>query len=275
MTFNAGNSGNVLIQTTATDGFVIADAVRFMLPGAVTTTVQIVATDAVGGEFGANIARATVVRTGDIAQALDVNIAYSGSATNGTDYTGGASMVTIPAGAAGQTITITPVVDTLAEGAETIAVSLQPGAGYTIEAPSSASLILNDRLFDAWRLANFTSSELTNPSISGAEADPDSDGIKNLMERALIRAPKAPEVNALPVPSILSGNLTLTYSRLKSSLLDTNFVTEWASEAGGPWMTSGITETILSDDSTVQQVRSSVPATGATQKFLRLRISEK
>ena len=153
--------------------------------------------------------------------------------------------------------------------------SLQPGAGYTIEAPSSANLILNDRPFDAWRLANFTSAELANAAISGADADPDSDGMKNLMERALIRTPKSPEVNVLPVPSVLSGNLTLTYSRLKSSLIDTNFVTEWASEAEGPWVTSGITETILSDDSTVQQVRSSVPATGATRKFLRLRLSEK
>jgi FAD dependent oxidoreductase/Calx-beta domain len=275
MTFNAGTAGNLLIRTDGTNGFVIADAARFVLPGAVSTTVQIVASDSVAGEFGSNSGKASVVRTGDTTQSLVVNVSYAGTATSGMDYTGAASTVTIPAGAASQTITLSPVVDTLAEGEEIIEISLQPGANYTPAAPSSAAIVLLDRPFDAWRLTNFTFGELADPAISSAIADPDSDGVKNLLERALIRLPKTPEVNMLPTPSLVSGNLTLTYTRLKSALLDTNFITEWANDAGGPWMTAGITETILSDDSTAQQVRSSVPATGAEQKFLRLRISEK
>ena len=107
------------------------------------------------------------------------------------------------------------------------------------------------------------------------EADPDADGVNNFLERALVGFPKTPETNILPVASMISGNLNLTYTRLKSSLLGVNFTTEWASEVGGPWMATGITETILADNSTVQQVRSSVPSAGAAQKFLRLRIDEK
>jgi hypothetical protein len=273
--FNAGTGGNVLIRTTGTTGFVIADAVRFVLPGVATTTVQLVATDPVAGEFGSNAAKATIVRSGDTTQSLAVNVGFAGSAVSGTDYAGNTTTVTIPAGAASQSITLSPVADALAEGTETIEITLQPNANYTIAAPSTASISLFDRPFDAWRVANFTTPELANPSISGADADPDSDGISNLMERVLIRAPKASDANALPVPSLVNGNLALTYTRLKTSLLDTDFIAEWAESASGPWGTSGITETILSDDSTAQQIRAFVPAGGAAQKFLRLQIREK
>jgi hypothetical protein len=184
-------------------------------------------------------------------------------------------VVTIPAGAFAQGITLSPIADGLAEGTETIEIALQPGAGYTTTSPANATIALQDRPFDAWRFVNFTPAELANLGVSGAEADPDADGVNNFMERALVGFPKTPGINILPVPSMISGNLTQTYTRLKSSLLDVNFTTEWASGAGGPWMTTGITEIFLADDSTVQQVRSSVPSAGAAQKFLRLRIDEK
>jgi hypothetical protein len=265
----------VLIRTTGTTGFVIADAVRFVLPGSVSTTVQIVATDSIASEFGSNTGKVSVVRTGDSTQSLAVNLAFSGTAVSGNDYTGNSAVVTIPAGAFSQTVTLTPLTDNVAEGTETINVSIQPDANYVIASPSSATVTLQDRPFDAWRAANFTPAELSSPAISGADADPDFDGVDNLLERALVRAPKTSDATPLPTPSLIGGNLSLTYSRLKAALLDTNFIVEWAGDAGGPWLTTGITETILSDDSTVQEVRSIVPAAGAPQKFMRLRITEK
>jgi hypothetical protein len=275
-TFNAGTGGNVLIRTDGTNGFVIGDAVRFVLPGAVSTTVQIVASDSIAGEFGSNSARVAVVRTGDMTQGLAVNLAYSGTAAAGTDFTGGTTVVTIPAGAVAQAITLSPVADSLAEGTETIEIALQPGAGYTNTSLANATISLQDRPFDAWRFVNFTPAELVNLGVSGAEADPDADGVNNFLERALVRTPKTPDINSLPVPAILSGNLSLTYTRLKSSLLDVNFTARvgersgrdhgWLPESPKPfWRTTARSS----------RFAPAYRTPGAAQKFLRLRIDEK
>ena len=68
-----------------------------------------------------------------------------------------------------------------------------------------------------WRLDNFSLSELNNSSISGDSADPDQDGISNLMERAIYSNPKI--VNASkPITIEVSGtNLLITFTRARNA----------------------------------------------------------
>lgn len=72
-----------------------------------------------------------VSRTGSTTAALTVNYTLSGTAISGTDYTAPSGSVTIAAGAKGADIQITPINDAVAEGAETIIITLTDGGGYS------------------------------------------------------------------------------------------------------------------------------------------------
>jgi len=69
-----------------------------------------------------------ISRTGSTASSLAVNYALLGTAVNGVDYQNLSGTATIPAGATGVDVPITAINDTLAEGTETITLTLSPGA---------------------------------------------------------------------------------------------------------------------------------------------------
>ncbi len=66
-------------------------------------------------------------RTGSTTTSLDVNYTMSGTAVNGTDYATVSGTATIPAGAQGVDVQITPTDDTIAEGVETVTLTLTAG----------------------------------------------------------------------------------------------------------------------------------------------------
>jgi len=88
-------------------------------------------------------ATVTVVRTGDMAGALDVDYTVSGTATT-ADYEALSGMVTIPAGSPSATIEITSVDDDLAEIAEVMVFRFAPSDAYGIGAGDSATVTLLD-----------------------------------------------------------------------------------------------------------------------------------
>ncbi|MGB8166735.1 MAG: Calx-beta domain-containing protein [Chthoniobacteraceae bacterium] len=98
--------------------------------------------------------RFTITRTGDTSQALLVNVNTAlGSAPKGTDYTftpdyvagsQGFSTFTVPAGSATLNVVVTPVVDTAAEGPETVILQLGPGNGYLVGTQSTATVVIDD-----------------------------------------------------------------------------------------------------------------------------------
>ena len=69
-----------------------------------------------------------ISRTGSTASSLPVNYTLSGTAVNGSDYQLLSGTATILAGASGVDVPIIPINDTLAEGTETITLTLAPGA---------------------------------------------------------------------------------------------------------------------------------------------------
>lgn len=95
-----------------------------------------------------------LTRTGDLGSALVVNVnSASGGATKGTDYTfapdyatgsQGFSTFTIPANSATLDVVVTPLVDALVEGPETVILQLGPGVGYLASNPSTATVVIND-----------------------------------------------------------------------------------------------------------------------------------
>ena len=63
---------------------------------------------------------------------LEVNYDLSGTATDGVDYTGLTGSVVIPDGAAGVRVDATPIDDAIAEGNETITLSIATSDSYRV-----------------------------------------------------------------------------------------------------------------------------------------------
>ncbi len=103
--------------------------------------ITIAASDASAAEAGLDTGVFTLTRTGPTTAALAVTCARSGTATSGTDYAtiANPSTVTIPAGSATATMTVTPIQDSTNEGPETVILTLSSGSAYSIGTPSTAT----------------------------------------------------------------------------------------------------------------------------------------
>jgi hypothetical protein len=86
----------------------------------------------------------TLTRTGVTTAPLAVRLVFAGSAKAGADYAALAETASFAAGSATATLTVSPVNDTLGEGAETVQVTLDPRVHYAVGAPSSATLTITD-----------------------------------------------------------------------------------------------------------------------------------
>ena len=138
------------------------------LPGLSVVAIQPIMT-----ESGEEAATFTFIRTGNPAMAISANIAISGTATNGTDYSNLPTTVLIPAGQSSTNVTIKASFDTLVETEETVILSLLPGSGYVTASPLTATgYILAQPSLINWKLAtngdwNDGSKWLTNRPILG------------------------------------------------------------------------------------------------------------
>lgn len=111
--------------------------------------------------------------------ALSINYTIGGTATNGTDYATIASPLVIPAGNTTGTITVNPTADATIEANETVILTLNAGAGYTVGVPNSATgTILND--------------DLPNLAINDVTANEGNAGITNFTFTVSLSAPAGP-----------------------------------------------------------------------------------
>ena len=159
---NAATASNLSATTAAlrvnsgatdTDNNSLDFAVAVPNPRNSTTTsamVSIVATDPSASEFGANPGSFTVSRIGgNTGLALNVNIAITGSAANGLDFTPTlTSPIAIPANQASTLMTLTPVNDAAPEGTEVVVLTLTAGAGYAVSVATATVTIADDDAVD-------------------------------------------------------------------------------------------------------------------------------
>ncbi|HEY7511454.1 MAG TPA: M36 family metallopeptidase, partial [Vicinamibacteria bacterium] len=102
-------------------------------------TITVTVADAVAAEAGSDTAAFTFARTGDVERPLGVTYTAEGTATPGADYVVLSGTVTFPAGAAEATVILAALDDALVEPDETVTLTLQPGAGYLVGSPGSAT----------------------------------------------------------------------------------------------------------------------------------------
>lgn len=131
------------------------------------------------------------------------------------------------------------------------------GPGKTNPTDPSASYTVTFAVgpFAQWQAEHFTAAELDDASISGADADPDRDGLKNLTEFAFgmhpkdaTRSPLAPGLG-LPVFSIVQqgGNYreTLTYPRRRAGeqFSPLSYVSQFSHTPASGWTSANVVET--------------------------------
>jgi hypothetical protein len=124
---------------------------------------------------------------------------------------------------------------------------------------------------EAWRLTHFGYPE--NTGDAAETADPDGDGLINLMEFATASDPLAatPSVGEL----VKNGDtLEFTYTRPVAALTEVSYVREFSGFPAGAWFNlDGSAVTILNDDGVTQTVRHSTPAGTGGKRFVRLRVT--
>ncbi|MDB9454291.1 Calx-beta domain-containing protein, partial [Dolichospermum circinale CS-541/06] len=141
MTYSIGFGESILNPGPVTLG--LFKDMGWKLAGSSTNLVTVAATDADAGE-PTNNGQYTLTRTGDTTSALTVNIAMSGTATNGTDYTTIPTTVTFAAGSSTAVVNLNVTDDTLIEGAETAILTVTSGTGYTVGTSASATVNIAD-----------------------------------------------------------------------------------------------------------------------------------
>ena len=134
--------------------------------------------------------------------------------------------------------------------------------------------------FSNWQSQWFTAAE---SAISGINADADGDGISNGLEYALARNPRIPDASEILVSTMEmdGGNgpfLTLSYRR-SLSIQATVLTPEVTGTPGSTWL-SGAGNTFQmgasvnnGDGSETLKFRDATPASGATQRHIRLRVT--
>ncbi len=129
--------------------------------------------------------------------------------------------------------------------------------------------------FGPFQQQYFSIAQLADPSVVGLAADPNHNGITNLMAYAFELNPIASAVSQLPAPQITNGYFTITYTQLHNpiditySVEVSNDLAVWSS---GPTYTTQLSLTpidLLYDSVTV---RDNVPATSGP-RFIRLRVT--
>lgn len=141
-------SGTVWIKATQTNGSdTVLDKLTidemFIRSSVAFPTLNITSTTPSASESG-TAAVFTITRTGNTTTNLVVGYQVAGSATAGLDYQALAGTVTIPAGSALATFSVTPIGDSLVEGDESVLVTVDPSAAYDVGANSAATATIRD-----------------------------------------------------------------------------------------------------------------------------------
>jgi hypothetical protein len=230
--FNSGTGGSVTISNANTSGYVIVNAVRWMALGTIAPSytppqVEIIASDALAGEFGTNTVRFTIVcPNGPNPRPLTVNYSVGGTAAPGVDYAALPGSITLPTGMTATNILVIPLRGDLLANEVSVTLTLTPSSSYSLTDLSNATVNILDRPLNVWLRANFTPAELAAPQTSGDAADPDQDHLPNLIEYALGLPPKTANPNPF-TPSLSNGAFSITYP-LSDTAADVSLTPAWS-----------------------------------------------
>jgi hypothetical protein len=274
-------TGTPTTVTTASLGIRVVDNVGTAITNAFTLMVNslpvvtLTATAPLAATWGGTGAGSfTVSRSGSSSANLAINFTLSGAASNGLDYAAVSSPVTIPSNQLFASVLISPLANEVMWSNETVVLVLQSGPGYTIGAPTNATVTIMQPPFDSWRVAQF-GTNAGNSSIAGDLADPDGDGLNNLMEYALAAPPHTASILLAPTGKVTNDYLTLTYRENTAAPDITCLPEAGGALTNGAWSSTNLVEIsrFHNGDHWLVTVRDSELISNATNRFMRLRVT--
>ncbi len=150
-------------------------------------------------------------------------------------------------------------------------INLAASANYVLTNLARATAVILDRPINNWLRANFSTAELAQPLISGDSANPDLDGLPNLMEYALGTSPRLLDGNQF-VPSTSNGVFTVTYP-LSKSAVDVSLTPEWSTNLV-TWLTgTNYFKVVNIEDQMTNQIITIQPVSPAASGFFRFRVT--
>lgn len=127
--------------------------------------------------------------------------------------------------------------------------------------------------FEIWQGANFTAEQLANPSLEssvwGVNADPDGDGVPNLLEYALGGDPLATNLAILPSVAVSGSQLSLSFT--PATLEGLTFVIEASNDLINWSAQTNITANLTA--SQPYSYQDNVVLEANSRRFLRLRVT--
>jgi len=274
--FNSGTGGSVTLTNGGANGYVVANAVRFMPLGNIAPTLQnstplvaMVASDASASEFGTNVGRFVIVcPNGANAAPLTVNYSVSGTAIPGVDYAALTGSVTLAAGAVATNIWVTPLGGNLTTNQVSVILNLTPSANYQLAGLTNATVNVLDHPLNNWLRANFTAAQLTNAAVSGDAANPAHDGLPNLLKYALGLNPNTAAANPFH-PAATNGIFTVSYAQ-SSTAPDVALTPFWSTNLV-TWLpgTNNFSVVNITDQGTKQIITLAPNLPGGAAGFIR------
>lgn len=295
-TGGAAGSGGALysfkaspITFTITNSRIVGNVAAVGAPALEASTITAATINAANNWFGSNAPSASLF-TGAVTYSPNLILTLSATPTSVvtgqttativagiTSNTSGTTGFTVPDStpvAFSATLgTISPAAGTLAAGSKsaTYTPTASSGAGTasaTVDGQVVSAGLAIVSPFRNWQLTNFTA-EADNTAIAGEAADPDNDGLSNLIEYALGLNPNAFTVTSVVVDTT-TGALCLTAPK-NSAATDITCLVEVSGDLVA-WTTNDTT--IDTNTSTLLCVLDNTPLTGATRRFIRLKITK-
>lgn len=123
---------------------------------------------------------------------------------------------------------------------------------------------------ETWQQLHFGTT--SNTGTAANDADPNGNGVVNLIEFAMGTPPNAPQTGGLPLPLVTGDSLQLIYTRSKSAAVKVSLSLEWSdSLATASWSVNGVVEQVTGTVGDIETIRATLPAASSGRRFVRLR----
>ncbi len=130
--------------------------------------------------------------------------------------------------------------------------------------------------YQSYMATYFTAQQMADPTITGDLADPDHDGISNLLEYAFGMDPTRSDVSNLPMVSMQNGYLTISFVQ-RVAPTDLTYTVEVSGDMGtwssGSSYTTQVSATSIDAATQRVVVRDNTLASAAATRFIRVRVS--
>ena len=219
-------AGTLLVNGSLAAGSAVTVAAAGTLggTGTVNGTVTAAGTLAPGGNAAGTLTTGTTVLTGSYACQLDGANCDKLAVTGNLTLTGSTLAISTLSGGATQGTYVIATYTGTRTG--TFATVTGLPNGYTVNYATPNQIILvGSAGYSSWT---------TNYGLTGSDAlpnaDPDHDGIPNLMEYVLGGDPRVASTSFLPAATIVGSNLVLSYKRNDASVSDTTQTGQWSTD---------------------------------------------